>query len=80
MKASCWYGTGEVPVESVADPAIQAKRRGHATTSSSCSRIEDGEIDPSFVITHRISLDEAPAAYKTFRDKEDGCIRVVIKP
>jgi threonine dehydrogenase-like Zn-dependent dehydrogenase len=43
-------------------------------------KIEKGEIDPSFVITHRVSLDEAPAAYKTFRDKEDGCIKVVIQP
>ena len=38
------------------------------------------EIDPSYVITHRLRLDDAPAAYKTFRDKEDGCIKVVLKP
>ena len=43
-------------------------------------RIETGEIDPSFVITHRIGLEEAPEAYKTFRDRKDGCIKVVIKP
>lgn len=43
-------------------------------------RIEAGEIDPSFVITHTVPLDEAPAMYKTFRDKEDGCIKVVLKP
>jgi threonine dehydrogenase-like Zn-dependent dehydrogenase len=43
-------------------------------------KIEKGEIDPSFVITHRISLDQAPEAYRTFRDKEDGCIKVIIKP
>ncbi len=43
-------------------------------------RIELGQIDPSFVITHRIPLEQAPAAYKTFRDKEDGCIKVVLKP
>jgi threonine dehydrogenase-like Zn-dependent dehydrogenase len=42
--------------------------------------IESGEIDPSFVITHTIPLADAPAAYKTFRDKEDGCIKVVLKP
>lgn len=42
--------------------------------------IESGKIDPSFVITHRIHLDDAPAAYKTFRDKKDNCIKVVIKP
>ena len=43
-------------------------------------RIARGAIDPSFVITHRIRLQDAPAAYKTFRDKEDGCIKVVMKP
>jgi len=43
-------------------------------------RIERGEIDPSFVITHRLTLDDAPRAYKMFRDKEDRCIKVVLKP
>ena len=43
-------------------------------------KIEAGEIDPSFVITHNLPLAEGPAAYKTFRDKEDGCIKVVLKP
>jgi threonine dehydrogenase-like Zn-dependent dehydrogenase len=43
-------------------------------------KIESGQIDPSFVITHRLPLDEGPQAYKTFRDKEDGCIKVVLKP
>ena len=41
--------------------------------------IENGDIDPSFVITHRASLDDAPAMYKTFRDKKDGCVKVVLK-
>lgn len=43
-------------------------------------KIEAGEIDPAFVITHRVRLADAPAAYKTFRDKQDGCIKVVLKP
>jgi threonine dehydrogenase-like Zn-dependent dehydrogenase len=43
-------------------------------------RIEDGEIDPSFVITHRMNLDDAPEGYRTFRDKHDKCIKVVLKP
>jgi threonine dehydrogenase-like Zn-dependent dehydrogenase len=42
-------------------------------------KIEAGEIDPSFVITHKIKLEDAPRAYKTFRDREDGCIKVVVK-
>ena len=43
-------------------------------------RIQKGEIDPSFVITHRATLEEGPELYKTFRDKKDGCIKVVMKP
>ena len=43
-------------------------------------RIERGEIDPSFVITHHASLEEGPDLYKTFRDKKDGCIKVVLAP
>jgi threonine dehydrogenase-like Zn-dependent dehydrogenase len=42
--------------------------------------IEEDAIDPSFVITHRAPLDEAPRLYKTFRDKEDGCVKVVLRP
>src|SRR6195256_5932055 len=43
-------------------------------------RIEKGQIDPSFVVTHRVGLEDGPAMYKTFRDKEDGCVKVVLRP
>jgi threonine dehydrogenase-like Zn-dependent dehydrogenase len=43
-------------------------------------RIESGQIDPSFVITHSERLEDGPQMYKTFRDKKDGCIKVVLKP
>jgi len=43
-------------------------------------KIQAGEIDPSFVITHEVPLEKAPEMYKTFRDKEDRCIKVVLKP
>jgi threonine dehydrogenase-like Zn-dependent dehydrogenase len=43
-------------------------------------RIRRGEIDFSFVITHCVVLDEAPAAYKFFQEKRDNCIKVVLKP
>jgi threonine dehydrogenase-like Zn-dependent dehydrogenase len=43
-------------------------------------RIEKGEIDPSFVISHRVPIDSAPQMYKTFRDKEDHCTKVVLDP
>jgi threonine dehydrogenase-like Zn-dependent dehydrogenase len=43
-------------------------------------RIRRGDIDPSFVVSHRYALDDAPRAYRMFRDKEDECIKVVMKP
>jgi threonine dehydrogenase-like Zn-dependent dehydrogenase len=49
-------------------------------TTPLLEKIQSGVIDPSFVITHKIPLEEAPAAYKTFRDKKDRCIKVVLKP
>jgi threonine dehydrogenase-like Zn-dependent dehydrogenase len=58
--------TGQTHVQRYTGPLLQ--------------KIEGGEIDPSFVITHSLPLEEAPAGYKTFRDKEDGCIKVVLKP
>ena len=42
--------------------------------------IDEGQIDPSFVITHTVPLEDGPAMYETFREKEDGCIKVVLKP
>ncbi|AWB19929.1 glutathione-dependent formaldehyde dehydrogenase [Methylobacterium currus] len=43
-------------------------------------RIEEGQIDPSFVITHTVGLEQGPEMYRTFRDKQDGCIKVMIRP
>ena len=42
--------------------------------------IESGKIDPSFIITHTLPLSEAPNAFRMFRDKEDSCVKVVLKP
>lgn len=49
-------------------------------TGDLLARIEAGQIDPSFVVTHNVRLEDGPAMYETFRDKEDGCIKVVMKP
>jgi len=49
-------------------------------TDDLLKRIQEGQIDPSFVITHSVSLEQGPEMYKTFRDKHDGCIKVVLKP
>jgi threonine dehydrogenase-like Zn-dependent dehydrogenase len=51
-----------------------------AYTKPLLKRIEAGEIDPSFVVTHPASLEDAPSMYKKFRDKQDGVIKVVLRP
>jgi threonine dehydrogenase-like Zn-dependent dehydrogenase len=43
-------------------------------------RIEEGQIDPSFVVTHSVPLSEGPGMYRTFEHKQDDCIKVVLKP
>ena len=43
-------------------------------------RIQKGEIDPGFVVTHRMNLEDAPEGYATFRNKQDGCVKIVLKP
>ncbi|HEX5763806.1 MAG TPA: zinc-dependent alcohol dehydrogenase [Solirubrobacterales bacterium] len=43
-------------------------------------RIERGEIDPSFVVSHEMGLDQASEGYETFKHKEDECVKVVLKP
>jgi len=49
-------------------------------TDDLLARIEKGQIDPSFVITHTVGLEQGPQMYRTFRDKHDGCIKVVLTP
>ena len=49
-------------------------------TDDLLQRIQEGQIDPSFVVTHTVGLEQGPEMYKTFREKEDGCIKVVLRP
>src|SRR5689334_15716128 len=49
-------------------------------TDDLLKRVLENQIDPSFVITHIEPLESGPEMYKTFRDKQDGCIKVVLKP
>lgn len=42
--------------------------------------LERGEIDPSFLMTHRMSLEEGPRGYELFKNKREGCVRVVFTP
>ncbi len=52
----------------------------HRYQHSLLERIERGEIDPSFIVTHRASLSDAPAMYETFKHKRDDCLKVVLTP
>jgi threonine dehydrogenase-like Zn-dependent dehydrogenase len=49
-------------------------------TDDLLERIEEEQIDPSFVITHERPLSDGPEMYRTFRDKQDGCVKVVLRP
>jgi threonine dehydrogenase-like Zn-dependent dehydrogenase len=71
-------------------PAGQFMNKGLTMKTGQChvqrymkpllDRIQQGEIDPSFVVTHRLGLDSAPEGYETFKHKTDGCVKVVLKP
>ncbi|MFL6135781.1 MAG: zinc-dependent alcohol dehydrogenase [Nocardioidaceae bacterium] len=64
MNRSITLKTGQCHVQRYTQPLLR--------------RIENGEIDPSFVISHRLPLDEAPQAYETFKQKQDDCVKVVL--
>jgi threonine dehydrogenase-like Zn-dependent dehydrogenase len=49
-------------------------------TDDLLNRIEAGQIDPSFVVTHIARLEDGPEMYKVFRDKQDNCVKVILKP
>ncbi len=66
MNRSLTLKTGQTHVQRYLEPLLE--------------RIEDGAIDPSFIITHRMALDEAPEAYATFAWRRDNCIKVVLSP
>ena len=71
-------------------PRLLERLRGHAPNASirsvsvspeeTAEGLESGQIDPSFVVTHVFPLEEAPLAYELFKKKQDGCIKVVLKP
>jgi len=66
MNKSLTMKTGQTHVHRYMRPLLQ--------------RIEKGDIDPTFIITHRGRLEEAPQMYETFLNKEDECMKVVLKP
>jgi threonine dehydrogenase-like Zn-dependent dehydrogenase len=66
MNRALTVRTGQTHVQKYMRPLLQ--------------RVERGEIDPSFVITHRMRLEDAPAGYEMFAMKQDDCIKVVLEP
>ena len=66
MNKGLTFKTGQTHMQRYLEPLLQ--------------KIEDGQIDPSFVITHTVPLERGLEMYRTFREKEDGCIKVVLKP
>ena len=61
-------------------PRVEVSLEESARDTELLERIQRREIDPTFIITHRLPRDEAPRAYATFLAKEDGCEKVVLKP
>jgi threonine dehydrogenase-like Zn-dependent dehydrogenase len=73
----------KVPFGSIVNKALTIKSgqtHVHRYMRPLLERIEKGEIDPSFIITHHLRLDEAPLGYEVFRNKEDECVKIVMKP
>ncbi|HEX5982774.1 MAG TPA: zinc-dependent alcohol dehydrogenase [Solirubrobacterales bacterium] len=71
------------PLGALMNKALQL-RTGQVHAQSYIPRllehVERGDVDPSFVATHEMSLDQAQQAYRTFKQKDDGCVRVVFRP
>jgi threonine dehydrogenase-like Zn-dependent dehydrogenase len=79
------YGgwSDKIPMGALMNKALTIKTgqtHVHRYVPELLEHIRSGRIDPSFVITHRLPLSEAPHAYDIFRSKEDGCIKVVLDP
>jgi threonine dehydrogenase-like Zn-dependent dehydrogenase len=66
MNKALTVNTGQTHVQAYLDPLL--------------GKIEEGEIDPAEIITHRGSLSDGPEFYDTFNHKEDDCVKVVLEP
>jgi threonine dehydrogenase-like Zn-dependent dehydrogenase len=79
-----YVGMGDkIPIGAMMNKGLTIKTgqtHVQAYTKPLLAKIEAGEIDPSFVVTHPASLEDAPEMYKKFRDKKDGVIKVVLRP
>ena len=74
---------GKIPLDAAVNKGLTLRTgQTHAVRCLEplLERVRKGEIDPSFVVTHRMRLDEGPAAYKLCHEKRQGCIKVVLDP
>lgn len=62
------------------DSNVGTTERVHRYVRPLMEKIARGEIDPTFVISHRLELDDAPEGYAMFVEKEDDCTKIVLKP
>jgi threonine dehydrogenase-like Zn-dependent dehydrogenase len=65
-----------MPILKIGGRFTSSRRRGAEVTV----QVEQGRIDPSFVITHWLELEQASEGYDIFKNKEDECIKIVLKP
>lgn len=73
----------KLPMGAVVNKALTIKSgqtHMHRYIRPLLARIQNGEIDPSFIITHRLRFEDAPQGYQMFRYKYDNCIKDVLKP
>lgn len=73
----------KIPMGALMNKAISIRTgqtHVHRWSEDLLRRIEEGQIDPTFVITHHASLEDGPAMYDTFLQKADGCVKVVLRP
>ncbi|MBV8809619.1 MAG: glutathione-dependent formaldehyde dehydrogenase [Acidobacteriaceae bacterium] len=73
----------KVPFGSIMNRALTIKTgqtHVHRYLRPLLERIQNGQIDPTFIITHRLRLEDAPEAFETFKNKQDECVKVVMRP
>jgi threonine dehydrogenase-like Zn-dependent dehydrogenase len=78
------YGlTDKFPMGNVTNKGLtlkSAQQHGHRYIAQFFDLIQQGDLDPSVLITHELSLEQGVRAYDMFKNKQDGCIRVALRP
>lgn len=73
----------KIPLGSMMNRSITIKTgqtHVHRYLQPLLERIQNNDVDPRFVVSHRVAIEDVPDAYRMFRDKKDGCVKVVIHP